>query len=239
MTLTPNTLDPLVQEQLDGRAACWHHYLGGEIPLDRCLVGATQFLGYRSWEALLEDYAVTVAPPEEEFDPERMKTRWLDWLRDPEGHGGKTEGRRVLLALAAFTHRHGLKDFQVTTSEPGKGALILWRDGNSDHPLTISEKAAEILYRWAGHPRTAMTPTYRHFLVSPAPLGTFLFDGKGTDEGCSLTCSAKRAKVEKAGDVPGNLAGAQRFFESMLSHQRAKRAKPPITMASSRPKVRP
>lgn len=54
--MTLPLLHPEIKKRLEGRAACWHDYMGGTLPPDQCRDAAVAFWGYPSVEALAADY---------------------------------------------------------------------------------------------------------------------------------------------------------------------------------------
>lgn len=220
----PERLEPRVRDGLEGRAACWHQHLGGEMSLDQCLMGAIEFMGGASVEELCEDYEHHSPVQRGDFDPERLPARWMTWLKDQEPK--QEQATRVLLALAAFAQSQGASDFQVVIPDLKIDSPHLnWVVNGEVHVEDISLAAAEALcVVGIGSGKPVGNDGFERTKKGMSPLGELRIVALALNEKRTLNVRPRNDTPEKAGDTPLHLAKSQPFMDAMVARARAVKA---------------
>lgn len=235
---TSGLLESGIKANLDGRAASWRRYLGGEIPLDLCMDAVVQCMGYPSGDALMDDYGVARTESGAKFDPTLLNDRWKRALADPNSGWQVRDPARLLRALMAFAYRQGGADFQVvvTPHQTGVNAEFFWVCQGKQYASEISLAAAKDLFTAAGFP--GHVPLGFEALHFPAPFGFMNAQCHSVVTGQTLTIRGEICPPERLGTTPEDIEAARPFMAALMAQQRADRANTPDVLSTRRIRLR-
>lgn len=221
-----NILNPRIREHLAGRAACWHHHLGGEISLDRCQDAVLTCVGYPTTEALIDDYSGRKFVDGKDFSTALLDDRWKRWLTEPDIHVANAQRDRALAALIAFAYFHRLNDFRIRhepSLEPMHRAHIQWTAGGNRAILGISEAVAGAIFSGAGSPLQKRGATSEEARAWPTPTGFVLVRDSFWKTDHTVTFQVKETAPSQAGDIPSERGVVQSFLDALMAEYRAER----------------
>lgn len=224
------------EAQLDGRAACWHHYLGREVPLDRCRDAALHFVGYATVDALVADYpdsarARRINPSGEpgELSLNHLPARWRAWMVEEDMARTMQDRDEALRALLAFMYRENASDLHVSFNPYRVKNIVntefALRHGGVLQRHPISHAGAVALLTSTGCPITCEGvksgyPAYLHM-----PTGRVRVQGNLLDPGPGVFLIARSLfdSPQEPEEEPRHMDTVKPFLDALLAEHRQSR----------------